>query len=133
LEETHHIGRIVVHPTNPDIVYVAGGGHLWGPNKERGVYKSIDGGKTWRNVLFANEDTGATDIAMDLKSPNTLYVAMYQRRRTPWGFNGGGPSSGLYKTIDAGVAFTNLALRLAAHHGPQKSASGRCRHWLRSE
>ena len=86
-KDTHHIGRIVVHPTNPDIVYVAGGGHLWGPNKDRGVYKSIDGGKTWRNALFVNEDTGATDIAIDLKSPNTLYAAMYwQRRRTPSGF-----------------------------------------------
>jgi photosystem II stability/assembly factor-like uncharacterized protein len=108
LEETHHIGRIVVHPTNPDIVYVAGGGHLWGPNKERGVYKSLDGGKTWQNVLFVNEDTGATDIAIDLKSPNTLYAAMYQRRRTPWGFNGGGPSSGLYKTIDGGATWSRL-------------------------
>ena len=108
LEETHHIGRIVVHPTNPDIVYVAGGGHLWGPNKERGVYKSLDGGKTWHNVLFVNEDTGASDIAIDLKSPNTLYAAMYQRRRTPWGFNGGGPSSGLYKTIDGGATWSRL-------------------------
>src|SRR6266853_4638030 len=69
LTETHHIGRIVVHPMNPDVVYVAAGGHLWGPNKERGVYKSIDGGKTWQNVLFVNEDTGATDMAIDLKSP----------------------------------------------------------------
>jgi photosystem II stability/assembly factor-like uncharacterized protein len=108
LDETHHIGRIVVHPTNPDIVYVAAGGHLWGPNKERGVYKSIDGGKTWQNVLFLNEDTGASDLAIDLASPNTLYAAMYQRRRTPFGFNGGGPHSGLYKTIDGGATWTRL-------------------------
>ena len=108
LGDTHHIGRIVVHPTNPDIVYVAAGGHLWGPNKERGVFKSIDGGKTWQNVLFLNEDTGASDIAIDLQSPNTLYVAMYQRRRTPWGFNGGGPHSGLYKTVDGGANWTKL-------------------------
>jgi hypothetical protein len=93
LADSHHIGRIVVHPTNPDIVYVAAGGHLWGPNKERGVYKSIDGGKTWQSVLFLNEDTGASDIAIDPASPSTLYAAMYQRRRTPWGFNGGGPHS----------------------------------------
>jgi photosystem II stability/assembly factor-like uncharacterized protein len=108
LEETHHIGRIVVHPTNPDIVYVAAGGHLWGPNKERGVYKSTDGGKTWQLTLFVDEDTGATDIAIEPQSPNTLYAAMYQRRRTPWGFNGGGPGSGLYKTIDGGAAWTRL-------------------------
>jgi photosystem II stability/assembly factor-like uncharacterized protein len=108
LEETRHIGRIVVHPTNPDIVYVAGGGHLWGPNKERGVYKSSDGGKNWQLVLAVNEDTGATDIAIDPQSPNTLYAAMYQRRRTPWGFNGGGPNSGLYKTTDGGATWTKL-------------------------
>lgn len=108
LADTHHIGRIVVHPSNPDIVYAAAGGHLWGPNKERGVFKSIDGGKTWTNVLFLNEDTGASDIAMDPQSPNTLFVAMYQRRRTPWGFNGGGPHSGLYKTIDGGANWRKL-------------------------
>jgi photosystem II stability/assembly factor-like uncharacterized protein len=108
LADSHHIGRIVVHPTNPDIVYVAAGGHLWGPNKERGVYKSIDGGKTWQSVLFLNEDTGASDIAIDPASPSTLYAAMYQRRRTPWGFNGGGPHSGLYKTIDGGATWARL-------------------------
>jgi len=86
LDETHHIGRVVVHPTNPDVVYVAAGGHLWGPNKERVVYKSVDGGATWQLALFVNEDTGASDLAIDPRSPNTLYAAMYQRRRTPWGF-----------------------------------------------
>ena len=108
LEETHHIGRIVVNPTNPDIVYAAALGHLWGPNAERGVYKSIDGGKNWQKVLYLNEDTGASDIAMDLQSPNTLYVSMYQRRRTPFGFNGGGPHSGLYKTVDGGANWKRL-------------------------
>jgi photosystem II stability/assembly factor-like uncharacterized protein len=108
LDETHHIGRVVVHPTNPDVVYVAAGGHLWGPNKERGVYKSTDGGKTWQLALFVNEDTGASDIAMDPQSPNTLYAAMYQRRRTAWGFNGGGPHSGLYKSIDGGATWKKV-------------------------
>jgi len=108
LDETHHIGRVVVHPTNPDVVYVAAGGHLWGPNKERGVYKSVDGGATWQLALFVNEDTGASDLAIDPRSPNTLYAAMYQRRRTPWGFNGGGPGSGLYKTIDGGSTWTKV-------------------------
>jgi photosystem II stability/assembly factor-like uncharacterized protein len=108
LEDTHHIGRIVVNPTNPDIVYVAALGHLWGPNADRGVYKSIDGGKNWQKVLYLNEDTGASDIAIDLQSPNTLYVAMYQRRRTQFGFNGGGPHSGLYKTVDGGANWKKL-------------------------
>ena len=108
LEETHHIGRMVVHPTSPDVVFVAALGHLWGPNKERGVFKSTDGGKTWSNVLFLNEDTGAVDLAMDPQSPNTIYAAMYQRRRSQWGFNGGGSHSGLYKTIDGGANWQKL-------------------------
>ena len=120
LEETHHVGRIVVNPTNPDIVYVAAGGHLWGPNPERGVFKSIDGGKNWQKVLYLNEDTGAIDIAIDLQSPNTLYAAMYQRRRTPFGFNGGGPHSGLYKTVDGGANWKKLTGGL-----PQTGEAGR--------
>lgn len=108
LHDTHHIGRIVIHPTNPDIVYVAGLGHLWGPNKERGLFKTDDGGKTWANTLFIDEDTGCVDVAIDLKSPNTLYAAAYQRRRRGWGFNGGGPGSGLYKTTDGGETWVRL-------------------------
>jgi len=108
LRDTHHIGRIVIHPTNPDIVYVAGLGHLWGPNKERGLFKTADGGKTWANILFIDENTGCVDVAIDLESPNTLYAAAYQRRRRGWGFNGGGPGSGLYKTTDGGETWVRL-------------------------
>lgn len=108
LRETHHIGRIVVHPTNPDIVYVAALGHLWGPNKERGLFRTTDGGKTWANTLFINEDTGFVDVAMDPESPVTLYAAAYQRRRTAYGFNGGGPGSGLYKSTDSGETWMRL-------------------------
>jgi photosystem II stability/assembly factor-like uncharacterized protein len=108
LGETHHIGRIVVHPTNPDIVYVAATGRLWGPNKERGIYKSTDGGKTWALSLFVNEDTGATDVAIDHESPGTVYAAMYQRRRTVFGFNGSGPHSALYKTTDGGATWNKV-------------------------
>lgn len=108
LGETKHIGRVVIDGRDPNIVYVAAAGHLWGPNKERGVFKTTDGGKTWNNVLFVNEDTGVIDLAMDPESPLTLYAAAYQRRRTPWGFNGGGPSSALYKTIDGGATWTKL-------------------------
>ena len=112
LKDTHHIGRIVIHPTDPNIVYVAAGGHLWGANQERGVFKTTDGGKTWANTKFINEDTGFTDLAMDLSEPSTLYAAAYQRRRTPAGFNGGGPGSGLYKTTDAGATWTKLTAGL---------------------
>jgi photosystem II stability/assembly factor-like uncharacterized protein len=108
LDDTHHIGRVVVHPTNPDIVYVAALGHLWGPNKDRGLYKTTDGGKTWTNTKFVNEDTGFVDVAMDPESPQTLYAASYQRRRTPFGYNGAGPGSGLWKTTDGGASWTKM-------------------------
>jgi photosystem II stability/assembly factor-like uncharacterized protein len=106
LDDTHHIGRIVVHPTNPDVAYVAALGHLWGPNKERGLYKTTDGGKTWTNTKFIDEDTGFVDVAMDPESPQTLYAASYQRRRTPFGYNGAGPGSALWKTTDGGATWT---------------------------
>ena len=108
LRETHHIGRIVVHPTDPNTVYAAALGDLWGPNKERGVYMSTDGGATWKQTLFVNEDTGVTDISIDPQSPNILYAAAYQRRRTVFGFNGGGPGSGLYRSTDGGLHWTKL-------------------------
>ncbi|HLG13068.1 MAG TPA: hypothetical protein VJH03_00895 [Blastocatellia bacterium] len=108
LKDSKHIARVVIDPRDPNTVYVAALGHLWGPNRERGVFKTTDGGKTWNNVLFINEDTGATDIAMDPQSAMTLYAAVYQRRRTAWGFNGGGPHSGLYKTIDGGATWAKL-------------------------
>jgi photosystem II stability/assembly factor-like uncharacterized protein len=109
LAETHYIGGIAVHPVNPDVVYAAAPGRLWGPNKERGVYKTTDGGKTWKLVLFVNEDTGVVDLAMDPQSPDTLYAAAYQRRRSVFGFNGSGPGSAIYKTIDGGATWTKLA------------------------
>ncbi|MBI3684272.1 MAG: hypothetical protein HY235_28185 [Acidobacteria bacterium] len=108
LNETHHIARIAIHPTNPNIVYAAATGRLWGPSKERGIYKSADGGKSWELALFVNEDTGGTDVAIDQESPNTVYAALYQRRRTVWGFNGGGPGSGIYKTVDGGANWARL-------------------------
>src|SRR5437016_2315642 len=108
LAETHHIARIVIHPTDPNTLYVAAVGRLWGPSKERGVYKTTDGGKTWSSVLFVNEDTGVTDLAMDPDSPGTLIAAAYQRRRTVFGYNGSGPGSGLYKTTDGGATWKKL-------------------------
>ena len=108
LKDTQTIGRIVIDTHDPNTVYVAAGGHLWGPNSDRGVFKTTDGGNTWSKSLHIDDDTGATDIAIDPQSSNTLYAAMYQRRRTAWGFNGGGPHSGLYKTSDAGQTWTKL-------------------------
>ncbi|HEY8461033.1 MAG TPA: hypothetical protein VIM99_11665, partial [Blastocatellia bacterium] len=108
LKETQTIARIVIDPKDANIVYVAALGRLFGPNKERGVYKTTDGGKTWTNVKFIDEDTGFTDIVIDPVDSKTLYAASYQRRRTPWGFNGGGPGSAIWKTTDAGRTWTKL-------------------------
>jgi photosystem II stability/assembly factor-like uncharacterized protein len=108
LRDSHHIGRIVLHPTDPAIVYVAAMGHLWGNNEERGLYKSTDGGATWRKILYIDEMTGVVDVAMDPKNPELLYAAAYQRQRKPFGFHGGGPGSGLYKSEDGGATWKEL-------------------------
>ena len=108
LDETHHISRIRIHPRDPSIVYVAAVGRLWGANPERGIYKTTDGGESWELVLFVDEDTGAIDLAMDPNDPETLFAAMYQRRRTAWGFNGGGPGSGIHRTTDGGASWVEL-------------------------
>ncbi len=108
LTETQSIGRIVIHPTNPDIVYVAAVGHLFGPNAERGLYKTSDGGKAWTNTKFIDNDTGFIDVVMHPTNPNTLFAASYQRRRQPWGFNGGGPGSGIWRTDNAGKSWTRV-------------------------
>src|ERR1022692_1828522 len=111
LDATHHIGRIVVHPTDPDTVYVAAMGDLWGPNKERGVFMSKDGGATWNQTLVIDADTGVSDIAIDPQSPNILYAAAYERRRTAFGYNGGGPGGGIYRSTDGGLHWTQLSTR----------------------
>jgi photosystem II stability/assembly factor-like uncharacterized protein len=114
LRDSHHIGRIVIHPKNADIVFVAALGHLWGPNKERGLFKTANGGKTWTISKFIDEDTGFVDVAIDPESPDTLYAASYQRRRTAFGFNGGGPGSGLWKTTDGGENWISITAGLPA-------------------
>ena len=108
LEETRHIGKVEVHPRDPDVVYVAALGNLWAPNPERGVFRSTDGGATWDKVLYVDEFTGAVDLVMDPANPSILYAATYQRLRRAWGFNGGGPGSGIYKTTDGGESWTEL-------------------------
>ncbi|MGE3889943.1 MAG: glycosyl hydrolase, partial [Vicinamibacterales bacterium] len=108
LKASKHIGRIVLHPTNPDIAYVAAQGSVWGPGGDRGLYRTTDGGRTWTRTLYVDEDTGATDVAMDWRDPSILYAATYQRRRSAFGFNGGGPGSALWKSTDAGATWTKL-------------------------
>src|SRR5262245_48357145 len=108
LRTSMHIGRVVTHPSNPDIVYVAAQGSVWGPGGERGLYRTMDGGRTWTRTLTVDDDTGVTDVAMDWRDPNVLYAASYQRRRSAFGFNGGGPGSALWKSTDAGATWKKI-------------------------
>jgi len=108
LRETQTIARVLVHPTNPDVVWVAANGHLFGPNPERGVYKSSDGGVTWRQVLKVDNNTGATDLVLDPSNPDALFAATYQRRRTACCFVGGGPGSGVWSSADGGETWSRV-------------------------
>jgi len=102
LEKTEHIHRIVLHPADPNVAWVAALGQVWGENPERGVFKTVDGGKTWRRVLYVDPRTGAADLVIDPRNPNKLYAAMWDYRRWPWGFRSGGPGSGFYVSYDGG-------------------------------
>jgi len=108
LKDTKHTRRIRVHPQNPDLVYVTALGHVYGPNEERGIFRSKDGGKMWEKVLYVDEDTGASDLAMDVTNPKVLYAGTWQVRNTPWGRYSGGPGSGVYKTTDGGDTWVEL-------------------------
>ncbi|MDR3703466.1 MAG: hypothetical protein P4L56_27705 [Candidatus Sulfopaludibacter sp.] len=109
LRDTQHIARIVIHPTNPEIVWVAALGHLGTPNQERGVFKTIDGGRTWRKQLFVNETSGAVDLAIDYRDPNVLYAAMYDAIRLPWKIMEARPGGGIFKTTDGGARWEKVA------------------------
>ncbi|SFN75482.1 Uncharacterized protein SAMN04487989_103208 [Bizionia echini] len=102
LEKTRHIHRVIIDPTNPDVVYAAAIGSPWGEHPERGVYKTLDGGKTWKQILFTNNKTGAADLIMDPSNPNKLIAAMWEHKRDPWFFNSGGEGSGMHITFDGG-------------------------------
>ena len=108
LPDSHHIARIVIHPTNPDIVYVAAMGHLFSKNEERGVFRTGNGGKTWDKVLYVDDKTGAIDLVMNRRSPDILYAAMYEKERTPWQLVLGGPGSGVYRSDDGGRTWRRL-------------------------
>lgn len=108
LTSTASIGRVVAHPTDPNIAWVAAVGNLWKPTPDRGVYKTTDGGATWTKVLYVDTLTGATDLAIDARNPNVLYAATYQRLRSACCFNGGGPGSGIYRSENGGASWTKL-------------------------
>lgn len=108
LGDTRHIPHIVLHPKNPDLVYVAALGHLFGPNDERGVYRSKDGGKTWERILFVNNAVGAVDLHLDPTNPRILYAAMWRVLRTPYSLESGGEGSGLWKSTDGGDTWVEL-------------------------
>jgi photosystem II stability/assembly factor-like uncharacterized protein len=109
LRDSRHISRVRIHPQNPDLVYVAAMGHIFGANQERGVFRSKDGGKTWEKVLFVDDKTGAIDLSVDATNPRILYAATWQALRTPWTATSGGPGSGIHKSTDGGDTWTKLA------------------------
>jgi photosystem II stability/assembly factor-like uncharacterized protein len=108
LADTRHIGKVRVHPHNPDIVYVAALGHAFGPNEERGVFRSTDGGQSWQKVLYKSENAGAIDLTLDPRNPRILYASIWQARRSFWNLSSGGPDSGLWRSTDGGDTWTEL-------------------------
>lgn len=102
LEKTEHISKVIIHPSSPSTIYVAAPGPLWSDGQDRGVYKTVDGGKTWEKVFYINEKTGCADLIMDPKNPDVLIATMWEFRRKPYAFSSGGPSSGIFKSTDGG-------------------------------
>ena len=117
LKETQQISRIIIHPDNPNIVFVAAQGAVNGPTKDRGIYKSIDGGKTWSNVLYVNELTGASELSIDYNNPKVLYATMWKHQRLPWKVISGGKGDGVYKSIDGGESWFKIENGLPSELG----------------
>ncbi|MCC7062296.1 MAG: glycosyl hydrolase, partial [Planctomycetes bacterium] len=118
LPDSRHVGRIRIHPSNPDLVYVAVMGHVSGPNEERGLYRTKDGGATWQRVLFANAAAGAVDVCFEPGDPNVLYATTWRAVRTPWSLESGGEGSGVWKSVDGGDTWTSLLLKKGMPKGP---------------
>jgi photosystem II stability/assembly factor-like uncharacterized protein len=108
LDKSRHISDVVIHPTNPDIIFISAQGAQYGPSAERGIYRSMDGGANWEKVLYIDENTGASSLIMDMKNPLILYAAMWEHRRYPWTMESGGEKSGLHKSIDGGTTWTKM-------------------------
>ena len=125
LELTGHISRIIIHPKNPDIVWVAAQGALYSHSPERGVFKSVDGGATWKKVLFVDDKTGASELSLDANNPRILYAAMWEHGRLPWKVISGGPGSGLYKSTDSGETWDKLKDGLPEEMGKMSIAVSR--------
>lgn len=117
LDKTRHISDVVIHPTNPNIIYITAQGAQYAPSKERGIYKTTDGGKTWKNILSVNNTTGASSLSIDMTNPRILYASMWQHQRYPWVMESGGENSGLFKSIDAGNTWTKMKLGLPKDFG----------------
>lgn len=117
LDKTRHISDVVIHPTNPNIIYITAQGAQYAPSKERGIYKTTDGGKTWKNILSVNNTTGASSLSMDMTNPRILYASMWQHQRYPWVMESGGENSGLFKSIDGGNTWTKMKLGLPKDFG----------------
>jgi photosystem II stability/assembly factor-like uncharacterized protein len=120
LRDSRAIGRVIVNPMNPDIAFVAALGHPYGPNPERGIFRTIDGGKTWEKVLYKDENSGGIDIAFDPHNPNILFASLWQARRTSWSMTSGGPGSGIYRSADGGTTWKRIE-----EHGLPKGPYGR--------
>jgi photosystem II stability/assembly factor-like uncharacterized protein len=120
LRDSRAIGKVIVNPTNPDIAFVAALGHPYGPNAERGIFRTTDGGKTWEKVLYKDENTGGVDLAFDPHNPNIIFAALWQARRTSWNLTSGGPGSGLYRSNDGGSTWKHIE-----EHGLPKGPYGK--------
>jgi photosystem II stability/assembly factor-like uncharacterized protein len=120
LRDSRAIGKIIVNPQNPDVAFVAALGHPYGPNTERGIFRTADGGKTWERVLYKDENTGGIDVTFDPHNANILFASLWQARRTPWSLSSGGPGSGLYRSNDGGTTWKRLE-----EHGLPKGPYGR--------
>lgn len=119
LEATRQTGRILIHPRNPDVVWVAALGDSFGPSEHRGVYRTRDGGRTWQKVLYRDKDAGAIDLTIDPANPDVLYASLLEMRRFPWGFRSAGPGTGIFKTVDGGDRWTELTDNPGLPSGPK--------------